>query len=74
MADTSRSGAAKVIERIRAYLNDWNHATTLEKFELSLSIGVAEWANDMTLDELLDQADREMYATKAKSHGERILT
>jgi diguanylate cyclase (GGDEF)-like protein len=29
LADTSRSGAAKVIERIRAYLLDWNRAGTL---------------------------------------------
>jgi diguanylate cyclase (GGDEF)-like protein len=73
LADTSRSGAAKVVERIRAYVIDWNRATTLEKFELSLSIGVAEWTAGMTLDQLLDQADREMYIAKAKSNGERVL-
>ena len=65
LADTSRTGAAKVIERIRAYLLDWNHAATLEGFELNLSIGVSEWSDDMTLDQLLDEADREMYAAKA---------
>jgi diguanylate cyclase (GGDEF)-like protein len=65
LADTSRTGAAKVIERIRAYLLDWNRAATLEKFELNLSIGVSEWSDDMTLDQLLDEADREMYAAKA---------
>jgi diguanylate cyclase (GGDEF)-like protein len=65
LADTSRTGAAKVIERIRAYLLDWNRAATLEGFELNLSIGVSEWSDDMTLDQLLDEADREMYAAKA---------
>jgi diguanylate cyclase (GGDEF)-like protein len=65
LADTSRIGAAKVIERIRAYLLDWNRAATLEGFELNLSIGVSEWSDDMTLDQLLDEADREMYAAKA---------
>jgi diguanylate cyclase (GGDEF)-like protein len=65
LADTSRTGAAKVIERIRAYLLDWNRAATLEGFELNLSIGVSEWFDDMTLDQLLDEADREMYAAKA---------
>jgi len=65
LADTSRSGAEKVIERIRVYLLDWNHAGTLEGFELSLSIGVSEWSDGATLDELLDEADREMYAAKA---------
>jgi diguanylate cyclase (GGDEF)-like protein len=65
LADTSRTGAAKVVERIRAYLLDWNRAATLEGFELNLSIGVSEWSDDMTLDQLLDEADREMYAAKA---------
>jgi diguanylate cyclase (GGDEF)-like protein len=65
LADTSRSGADKVIERIRKYLFDWNRAGTLKGFELSLSIGVSEWSDGVTLDELLDEADREMYAVKA---------
>jgi diguanylate cyclase (GGDEF)-like protein len=65
LADTSRSGAAKVIERIRAYLLDWNRAGTLDGFELSLSIGISEWSDGVTLDELLDEADRQMYAAKA---------
>jgi diguanylate cyclase (GGDEF)-like protein len=65
LADTSRAGTAKVIERIRAYLLNWNRAKTLDGFELSLSIGVSEWSDGGTLDELLDEADREMYAAKA---------
>jgi diguanylate cyclase (GGDEF)-like protein len=71
LADTSRSGADKVVERIRAYLLDWNHAATLDGFELSLSIGVSEWSDGLTLDELLDEADREMYAAKAHHTLER---
>ena len=74
LSDTSRPGAAKVIERIRAYLVDWNRARTLEGFELSLSIGVSEWSDGMTLDELLDAADREMYAAKAAAAVERGQT
>lgn len=65
LADTSRTGAATVIERIKAYLLDWNHASTLAGFELSLSIGVSEWSEGMTLDGLLDEADKGMYAAKA---------
>lgn len=71
LADTSRAGAAKVIERISAYILEWNQARTLEGFELSLSIGVAEWSDGLTLDELLDSADREMYAAKASRALER---
>jgi diguanylate cyclase (GGDEF)-like protein len=65
LADTSRSGAARVVERIGAYVLEWNRAETLQAFELSLSIGVSEWSDGMTLDQLLDEADREMYAAKA---------
>src|ERR1700687_3822885 len=65
LADTSLTGSAKVVERIRAYLLDWNRARNLAGFELSLSIGVAEWSEGVTLDELLDEADRQMYAAKA---------
>lgn len=65
LADTSLTGSAKVVERIRAYLLDWIRARNLRGFELSLSIGVAEWSEGKTIDELLDDADREMYAAKA---------
>jgi len=65
LADTSR--AEKVVERIRAYLREWNQARQLEDFELSLSIGVAEWSDGKTLEEMLDVADRDMYTAKAAS-------
>ena len=71
LADTSRSGSDKVIERIRKYLLDWNRAGTLKGFELSLSIGVSEWSDGVTLDELLDEADRDMYAVKANRASDR---
>jgi diguanylate cyclase (GGDEF)-like protein len=65
LADTSRTGAARVIERIGTFVLEWNRAETLQAFELSLSIGSSEWSDGMTLDQLLDEADREMYAAKA---------
>ena len=74
LADTPRTGAAKVIERIAGLLLDWNRSGTLEGFELSLSIGVSEWSDGMTLDALLDSADREMYAAKASNSLERGQT
>jgi diguanylate cyclase (GGDEF)-like protein len=65
LADTSRAGAARVVERIGAYVLEWNQAENLQAFDLSLSIGISEWSEGMTLDQLLDEADREMYAAKA---------
>jgi diguanylate cyclase (GGDEF)-like protein len=67
LADTPRETAFRVVERTKAYLYDWNQARHLEGFEVSLSIGLAEWSDGQSLDELLDAADREMYASKADS-------
>jgi len=67
LADTSQADAGKVIERIRAYLQDWNQAEHLHDFKVSFSLGVSEWSAGKTLDEMLDDADRHMYAMKAES-------
>ncbi len=65
LVDTSAASTGSVVKRIREGLLDWNRGKNLEGFELSMSIGVAEWSEGQTLDELLDSADREMYADKA---------
>jgi diguanylate cyclase (GGDEF)-like protein len=65
LANTSATDTGRVVDRIRAYLRDWNKAGHLQNFEVSLSIGVAEWAEGKSLDEILDIADQEMYASKA---------
>jgi diguanylate cyclase (GGDEF)-like protein len=64
LADTGALGARQVVHRIRRGLWDWNSAGHLEKFELSLSIGISEWSDGRTLDEMLDAADKAMYAEK----------
>lgn len=64
LADTSAVGACKVVERVHASVHEWNHAGHLEHFELSLSLGVGEWTDGKMLDEVLDAADRNMYAHK----------
>ncbi len=65
LADTSSADADNVVERIRSSLLEWNRAGHLAGLELSLSIGVSEWSDGKTLDELLDSADRHMYTAKA---------
>jgi diguanylate cyclase (GGDEF)-like protein len=66
LADTSAIDAKSVIGRLRTGVQEWNEAGNLEGFVLSLSIGVAEWSDGKTLDELLDCADHKMYAEKAE--------
>ena len=65
LADTCQ--ADKVIERINGYVRERNGAGNLDDFELSLSIGVAQWSDGKTLDEILDLTDHDMYAAKAAS-------
>ena len=66
VADASAAGAQKVVERMEAYLGEWNRFSHLENCTISLSIGVAEWHDGKTLDEVLDLADQNMYAKKAR--------
>ena len=64
LADASQADAKIVVDRAQGCLRDWNQGGHLKGFEVSLSIGVAEWTKGVTLDEVLDAADREMYASK----------
>jgi diguanylate cyclase (GGDEF)-like protein len=63
LADTSHP--EKVVERIHASVENWNNTKHLEKYELSLSIGIGMWSDAQTLDDVLDAADRDMYENKA---------
>src|SRR5437870_8226764 len=67
LADTSGDDAGRVVHRAKTYLHEWNRAGHLDDFEITLSIGISEWSDGETLDEILDAADREMYAEKAAS-------
>jgi diguanylate cyclase (GGDEF)-like protein len=64
LSNTDAAGAAIVVNRIHAFLNDWNQSSHLDDFTVSISIGVAEWTDGKTLDEMLDLADRNMYEKK----------
>jgi diguanylate cyclase (GGDEF)-like protein len=66
LADTYAEGAHTVADRINDKLNDWNEAGNLDRFTVSVSIGVAEWQDGDTLDRLLDSADRNMYEHKKR--------
>jgi diguanylate cyclase (GGDEF)-like protein len=65
LADTNLEGAETVIERMKNCLDHWNENTHLVNFQLSLAMGVAEWKNGQTLQEILNDADQKMYSTKA---------
>ncbi len=67
LANTNAAGARTVVNRIQFALNDWNQSSGLEGFTVSISIGMTEWTDGQTLDELLDLADRHMYEEKIQA-------
>ncbi len=64
LADTCRKDSERVIQRIRHYVDDWNRAGHLKNFDVSVSLGACEWRENMTLDQVLNEADQDMYAMK----------
>jgi diguanylate cyclase (GGDEF)-like protein len=64
LADASLLGSHEVGSRIAKSVEDWNGEGHLKGFDLALSIGLAEWSEGKTLDQILDEADRAMYSTK----------
>ncbi|MBZ5547920.1 MAG: GGDEF domain-containing protein [Acidobacteriia bacterium] len=66
LSNTNAAGAATVLNRIETSLNEWNQSSSLDDFAVSLSIGMAEWTDGKTLDEVLDLADRNMYEEKSQ--------
>ena len=64
LADTNSEGAQRVIQRINSKFEEWNQTSKLDGLLLSVSIGLSEWQDGATLDEMLDNADRRMFAQK----------
>lgn len=64
VADASAEQAKRVVDRMHNCVSDWNKCAHLDNCAISLSIGVAEWTDGNTLDEVLDLADQDMYAKK----------
>jgi diguanylate cyclase (GGDEF)-like protein len=69
LADTTASGSGKVVERITKGMRDWNNQGHLEGFDVGVSIGVAEWHDGDSFDEVLDVADRKMFEEKSSSYS-----
>jgi diguanylate cyclase (GGDEF)-like protein len=64
LANTGAAGAVTVVNRIQTFLTEWNESSGLDDFTVGLSIGMAEWTDGKTLDEVLDLADQNMYKAK----------
>jgi len=64
LADASQEGAEVVASRITKSAEDWNAEGHLPGFRLTFSIGVTEMTPGKTLDEVLNDADQNMYSAK----------
>ncbi|MBZ5513595.1 MAG: GGDEF domain-containing protein [Acidobacteriia bacterium] len=64
LSDAALAGATVAAQRLEKTVEEWNKAGHLAGFQLSLSIGLAEWSTGQTLDQVLTEADRQMYAAK----------
>jgi diguanylate cyclase (GGDEF)-like protein len=73
LADASSADAVNVVERSRSYLRDWNDAGHLKDVTVGLTFGVAQWRDGQTLDEVLDCADAQMYASKPQDQKDVTL-
>lgn len=66
LAEANSRDCELVEGRITKAMKGWNARGQLANFEVTLSVGIAEWRDGQTLDETLDEADRAMYE---KKHG-----
>lgn len=74
LAESAPAGAEVVNNRIAKSVQDWNAAGHLGNFDLTLSIGLAEWKDGLSLDEMLNTADQKMYSAKeARKRGAATL-
>ncbi len=64
LADSALEGAQVAVNRVAKSVEDWNRGGHLKDFELSLSVGLAEWTPGKSLDDVLSEADTKMYAAK----------
>jgi diguanylate cyclase (GGDEF)-like protein len=74
LADSPEVGAEVVNTRIAKSVQDWNAAGHLGDFTMTLSIGLTQWTDGVSLDELLNEADQKMYAAKdARKRGSSAI-
>lgn len=64
MPDTTEKQAGCALQRLLGSVVRWNQNPEIQDVHLSMSVGIAEYRNGVTVGELIDEADRKMYETK----------
>lgn len=65
LPDSDLASSEVVMARINDATDTWNQNGNLPGFALRLSIGASSWNEDKTLDELLEEADQQMFHMKS---------
>ncbi len=71
LADAPIEDVEVVKSRIARYVQDWNQGEHLKDFKLVLSVGSTQWATGKTVDGIMNEADQDMYAVKARGKEAR---
>lgn len=71
LADAPMEDVKVVMGRIERFVQDWNQSGHLKDFEMALSVGASQWAPGKTADEVMNEADQQMYAAKARGKDGR---
>ncbi len=71
LADAPMEDTAVVMGRIERFVQDWNQGGHLKDFQLALSVGASYWASGKTAEQIMNEADQQMYVAKARSKESR---
>jgi len=72
LPDTEDEGAYILVDRLKQGLADWSSRSGMTEFELRFAIGVARYAPERRLDEILELAEHRMVRDRQKEDaGER---
>lgn len=74
LSDSPLTDIGVVMARIAKFVQDWNHGGHLKDFDLVLSMGAAQWDPGKTTAQIMDEADQNMYADKARNKERRSTT
>jgi diguanylate cyclase (GGDEF)-like protein len=74
LGDSPLEHVGVVTGRIAKFVEDWNHGGHLKDFELVLSMGASEWVRGKSATQIMDEADQQMYAAKARNKEKRPVS
>jgi diguanylate cyclase (GGDEF)-like protein len=67
MSDTDEHGAQVSVERLQEAVERWNAAAAIAGYKMSLSCGVAAFADAASASEVIEAADQKMYFQKLRN-------